>query len=140
MVIHICHCLLFRVVSIFFIVLFLKFFFLSLLLFTCYYARGIGFSLVMSAFLIFWIIEWCKLIDIFSLRCPFLFECSNCSKMAITFLASIFWDDCCWIFLGLFTLTWLWMLVFWLDLPSRVLGGDLVMVKVFSVQFEMVNT
>ena len=56
---------------------------------------------------------------------------SNCSMMALNFAPSVFRDDCCWSILGRLTLTWLWVLVLWLDWLSRHLGRYLAMLVVF---------
>ena len=62
---HLRRCLLFQVVSIFFITLVLtSFIFSSLLLFAQYYDWSLVFRPVLSSFLIVRFIEWCGLIDI----------------------------------------------------------------------------
>ena len=140
MVIHLRCCLLFLVVSICFVALVLtSFVFLPL-------SSSLSTRMGVLIFLLCWVpfsasdlcigAKWMILV---SLRCQFPSDLSNCSMMALTFVASVFRDYCFWSFLGLLTLTQQWMLDLQLDWLSRRLGGDLVMVKVFFVLFEVVS-
>ena len=76
---------------------------------------------------------------LFLLRCLFTSDFYSCSMMDLRFVASVLRYDCCWIFLGLFTLTWRWILFLQLYWLSMCLGGYLAIVKVFLVRFGVVS-
>ena len=69
--------------------------------------------------------------------CPFTPKSSNCSIMALTFIAFVFWADFWWWFLVRFTLFLRWMLNLWLDGTSRGLCRDLSIVRVFFSDWKL---